>query len=182
MNSITIIGCGHVGSLIAFSLLGETKDLFLVDNDYNKVKSVALDLIDAIKIAKLDTRIVFSERVQAESNAYIVCIGENRQNRDTHETMIPFTNLMEEINLFSKNPFIVVVSNPTAKLTSIALHRFSHVYAAGRDLDNVRVKSMASHEAQNYGTNYNHIIEGGVSRFGITTEVILKIREWLNGN
>lgn len=176
MDNITVIGTGDVGSLIAFSLLGEIEDLYLVDKDYKRVKSVALDLMDAVGIAKLNTRIAFSANVQAHTEAYIICIGKGGQKRDTTENTAAFIDILEEISLIADNPFIIVVTNPTGYLGEKALHTFCHVYSAGRDLDNIRVKSRSAHEMQCFDTHYRHIAEGGSSRFGIAAEIITMLR------
>lgn len=175
---VTIIGCGEVGSVLGFALLGQADNLFLVDTDILRAQSVALDLKDAAVISRLSTDVYFSLRVVGHTDVYIICIGKRGPDRMASTNKTAFINVLMDIKPVSHNPFIIIVSNPTGELAKLALRNFSLVYAAGRDLDNARVKSISEHEKQEYGTEYHKVVQGAPSRFGISAEVILLLRRF----
>lgn len=176
MKSATVIGCGEVGSVIAYSLLGEVDRLYLVDTDISKVKGLALDIADASIIANAGTSIGFSSSVGAFSDAYIICIGNSNSREFDPKVGSAFLDIMNDIKNMYLNPLIIVVTNPTGNLSKLALNHFSHVYAAGRELDNARVRSEGMHEEQSFGTHFRHIKKGVISRFGIAAEVLMLLR------
>lgn len=144
MRKVTVVGAGNVGATCASVLAHKdiVKEVVLLDIMGNMAKGKALDMWQQAPIDYYSTFLHGSDNyeVTADSDIVVITAGVPRKpgmsRDDLISTNAKIVNLVtENILKYSKNPIIIVVSNPLDVMT-LAAYR-----AAG--LDSSRVFGMA---------------------------------------
>ncbi|MFC0232549.1 L-lactate dehydrogenase [Vagococcus entomophilus] len=155
-RKIGIIGTGHVGSHVAFSLAtqGEVDELILIDKDQNKAIAQALDLMDATSyyphhlLAKAGT---YSDLKEAD--ILVISAGplpDMFQDRlDTlNDTITVLKEILPQIKTSGFSGIILSISNP-ADVVATYIQKFlnypkNKILSTGCVLDSARLQSRLS--------------------------------------
>ena len=148
-----IIGCGNVGSTIAYTLMisGLFNEIVLLDLNEKRAQGEAQDIAHGIP---------FNSPVEIHAGSYkdlddagiaIITAGVSQQQGETRIDLVQrnskvFANIVNGITATRFNGIILVVTNPVDILTyvTIALSRFDHkkVIGSGTVLDTARLKQL----------------------------------------
>ena len=148
-----VIGCGFVGSTIAYTLMdhGLFSEMVLIDANHQKAIGEAMDLNHGLPF--IGPMKIYAGTYDDISDAYIIIIaaGTNQKSGETrielvHRNVEIFKTIIPEIARVNKECIILVVSNPVDVLTYVALklsgfdsHR---VIGSGTVLDTGRLKYL----------------------------------------
>lgn len=154
-RSVSIIGAGHVGSTIAFTLVtsGLVQELSLIDMNEAKAEGEVLDIQDGLSF--LRPALIRSGGYDLCRQAQIVIItaganqkpGQSRldllhQNADVYRQVIP------SILKYNEHLLIIVVTNPVDPLTYLTLKLSGFprgkVFGSGTVLDTARFRNQIS--------------------------------------
>lgn len=162
-TTIAVIGVGHVGATIAYSLI--TKNLathiLLVDTDEKRCKSEQDDLQDALSHSQTQTVSSGTLSQAAQADIIIIAAGiPQKPNQPRSELLDTNKQVIESIarGLTNINPnaIIIVVSNPVDVLTYLMstkkLVPDNQLFGAGTLLDSARLIGFIA-EAMNVPRN-----------------------------
>lgn len=152
-HKCAIVGCGFVGSSIAFSLLesGLFREMILIDINREKAQGEAMDLGHSIPFIK--PMEIAAGEWQDLKGAGIVIIaagasqkpGESRADL-AHKNLQIFREMIPKITQYNQDGILLIVSNPVDILTYAALQYsgFSkeRVFGSGTVLDTARLKYL----------------------------------------
>jgi malate/lactate dehydrogenase len=188
--NITIIGCGAVGSQIAFGCLLHPylrKDLTLklLDIDEKRLEGEYEDLIQAAEMLKGETSISIETKIPP-SHVYVIAAGKTSSNREEvfEENSKIVRECMEQIasNYHCQTSMVLMVSNPSHKLAQIALEYVPVVIPTGNILDNARLNqcyATGKHESPNIQGEYLKVKNfKGFSAFAPAVEALERIYQW----
>jgi malate/lactate dehydrogenase len=189
---VTIIGAaGNVGTAISFGLLwGEmlVSNLDLIDIDDKKLQGEISDLRQAIEIKGLPRMKIESIIDPRESDFYVICAGKSSDNRESlYETNLPIINhyMAKIAEVRKEDSIVLMVTNPSTRLTKVALDYVPYVIPIGNMLDNARLrlcKVNGSHEKPDIQKKYLETKNGkGYSNWAVSTEVISVIHDFIYG-
>ncbi len=162
---ISIIGCGMVGSSIAYASIikGLSDELVLVDMNKDLAKGHAEDLSDGIPYIKQVKISGGDYNLTSNSDIIIITAGKAQKTDQSRlDLVLDNSKIMKSIVYeclkYSINPIIIVVSNPVDILTYIAwkssgLDR-SRVFGTGTTLDTARLRY---HLAEEFNINAKSI-------------------------
>ncbi len=155
-NKITVVGAGQVGStvaqLCAYHNLG---DVVLIDIAEGVPQGKALDLQESGCLQAFDSLIVGTNdyTVTAESDIVVITAGLPRKPGQSREDLLAINakivkSVTEEIMKYSRNPIIILVSNPLDAMVYLAkkvsnLPRTRIIGMAGV-LDSARLRTFVS--------------------------------------
>ena len=150
-RKVVIIGCGFVGSAIAFSLMqsGLFSEMVLIDSDIRKAEGEALDISHGIPFAK--PMKIHAGNYEDIENASIIIItaGANQKEGETRLDLVKknisiFKTIVPEINKQKFDGIILVVANPVDILTTVTIQlsnlEENRVFGSGTVLDTARLK------------------------------------------
>ncbi len=129
MSKITVVGAGNVGATCANVLAHADvcTEVVLIDLQGNMAKGKALDMYQQAPIDSYSTRLVGGEDYELTANSDIVIItaGVPRKPGMSRDDLISInakivTSVTKSILEYSKNPIIIVVSNPLDVMTYAA--------------------------------------------------------------
>lgn len=177
---IEIIGLGHVGSQIAFGLvlLEDNFSLDLIDIDKKRLYGEMADLKQAVEVLRKDITIESVEEPR-ESDFYIICCGKSGSDRlalyeENRKIIFPYLQAIARER--KEDSWTLMVTNPSTKLSQLALEHFPLVIPIGNKLDNARLrlcKVNAPHEKPNIQMKYYEVaVNKGWTAFGVASEVI----------
>ena len=144
MSKVTVVGAGNVGATVANVLAHKdlVNEIVLLDIKGDTARGKALDSWQQAPIDYYSTRIIGTEDYEKTANSDIVVItaGIPRKPGMSRDDLIStnakiVSSVTESIMKYSKNPIIIVVSNPLDVMTYAAYK------VAG--LDSSRVLGMA---------------------------------------
>ncbi|MDA3845200.1 MAG: L-lactate dehydrogenase [Vallitaleaceae bacterium] len=158
-NKIVIIGSGHVGATILYTLLssGSIAEIVMLDINKNKAHGEALDGSHA-------TAFAYSPNIQVRSGDYSDCADAGiivmtagpsaTPDKPIDRTELAKTNIqvtksvMEQIIQYTKEALIIFVSNPVDILTYYAQNNFDYpkekIFGSGTFLDTARFRRILS--------------------------------------
>jgi L-lactate dehydrogenase len=177
---IEILGCGHVGSSIAFGLilLEDYFELGLIDTDKKKLNGEIADLEQACEVLHKHIKIEAVEEPR-ESDYYIICCGKAGSDRldlydENRKIVLPYIQMITRVR--KEDSWVLMVTNPSGKLSQLALDYIPLVIPIGNRLDNARLRLCqvnASHEKPNIQMKYYEVVVNkGFTQWGVVTEVI----------
>lgn len=157
MNRIAIIGCGHVGSTSAYSLLtsGVAEEIVLIDMDEQKLRGQAMDLQHAVPLTH-PTR-VWAGNYDDASAADIAVIaagagskpGESRLDLLGRNAGV-VSEIMNNLKSASFGGVTLMTTNPVDILAQIAQEEsgfaVEKVIGSGTVLDTARLRTLLSKE------------------------------------
>lgn len=150
---VAIIGAGHVGSTIAYTLLvkGVVNSLSIIDINRDKAMGEAQDMRHGV---------AFSDQVDIKAEGYegvrgaeliIITAGRNRKPDETRLDLAKanvriIEDIVEQIKPHYTGSSIVVVSNPADVLTYVVYKRMGipkhKVIGSGTTLDSARLRHL----------------------------------------
>lgn len=173
--NIQVIGCGMVGSTIAFSLLKdiEPNKLHLVDINKKRVKGEWMDLERVKSLLGLHTKITFSSTPKPDFDYHILSLGARRDfttckseeianDEAFHQNWMPCFNVVKKI----KKGKIIVVTHPVETIVSNLRTSFPF-------LDFV----PAGHRIDKINDGKKIMKFKGYTNWGIAIEVVLMIKK-----
>ena len=129
MNKVTVIGAGNVGATVANVLAHKDflKEVVLIDIKAEMAQGKALDSWQQASIDYYSTKLIGSDQYETTQDSDIVVItaGLPRKPGMSRDDLIStnagiVNNVTENILKYSKNPILIVVSNPLDVMTYAA--------------------------------------------------------------
>lgn len=150
-KKVAIIGCGFVGSAIAFALMqsGLFSEMVLLDADMKKAEGEALDIGHGISFARPMKIWAGVYEDVADAALVIITAGANQKPGETrldlvHKNINILKSIMPEVTKHNQTGIILMVANPVDILTYAALKISglpeNRVIGSGTVLDTARLK------------------------------------------
>ena len=152
-----IIGCGFVGSTIAYtySESGLFTDMVLIDANKKKAEGEALDIIQGLPF--LSPMQIYAGDYCDLSDASIIVIaaGANQKPGETRLELLSrnlkiFDSIIEQIKKYNQSAILLVVTNPVDLLTYYTFKKSGFpkqkVIGSGTVLDTARLKQLIGQE------------------------------------
>jgi L-lactate dehydrogenase len=151
---VSVIGCGHVGSTIAFAAVarGIARELVLVDTDDRRAHGEACDLLHASAFVR--PMHVVAGPVDATVGSDVVVITAaipttaNSRTAVLKENARLFAGLVPRLKGLSPGAVFVIVSNPVDVMTWLAIRRGgidpSRAVGTGTLIDTGRLRALLS--------------------------------------
>ena len=150
-RKVAVIGCGFVGSTIAFALMqsGLFSEMVLIDVDMKKAEGEALDIGHGISFVHPMKIWAGVYEDVADAAIVIITAGANQKPGETrldlvHKNIGILKGIMPEVTKYNKTGIIMIVSNPVDILTYAALKISglpeNRVIGSGTVLDTARLK------------------------------------------
>lgn len=148
-----IIGCGFVGSSIAFTLMQRStfSELVLIDANIKKAEGEALDISHGLPYSAPMEIYAGSYDDLADAALIIIAAGANQKEGETRLDLIDnnlkiFSHIIPELKRRNCEGIILVVSNPVDILTYAAIKMSGfppeRVIGSGTVLDTARLKYL----------------------------------------
>ncbi|MEZ4909505.1 MAG: malate dehydrogenase [Saprospiraceae bacterium] len=174
MSKVTVIGAGNVGATVANVLAHKdlVKEIVLVDIVGDLAKGKALDTWQQAPIDNYSTSIIGTNDYKDTKNSDIVVItagiprkpGMSRDDLITTNANI-VTSVVKSIMEYSKNPIIIVVSNPLDVMTYAAYKasglKRNRVFGMAGILDTARYRAFLATELQVSPKDIQALLMGG---------------------
>lgn len=157
LSRVAIIGCGHVGSTSAYSLLmnGAAEEIVLIDKDTDKLKGETMDLRHAVPLAR-PVRIWAGDFDDTkDADIAVIAAGVGSRPGETRLDLLGrnVTVIREIVAELMKNDFngiILMTTNPVDILSQIAWEESGlptgKVIGSGTVLDTARLCVMLGSE------------------------------------
>lgn len=155
IQKAAIIGCGFVGTSIAFSLVqkGIFSELVLIDANEKKAEGEAMDLSHGLPFTKpMEIKAGGYEDI-ADCAMLIITAGANQKPGETrldlvHKNVEIYKNIIPKIVEKNQEATLLIVSNPVDIMTYVALKLSGYpshkVIGSGTVLDTARLKYLLS--------------------------------------
>ncbi|CAM4369351.1 L-lactate dehydrogenase [Listeria ivanovii] len=153
-RKVGIIGTGHVGSDVAFSLVtqGVCEKLVLIDKEETKAMSEALELCDMSSMTRSHTEIIPNDyRVLSDADIIVIAVGPETLLREDRmeeliETSKAVAEIVPKILATGFDGIFINITNPCDVITSliqkIAGFDHSRVFGTGTSLDTARMRRV----------------------------------------
>lgn len=150
---VAIVGCGLVGSTIAYTLMlkGTFSEMVLIDLDFQRAQGEAMDISHGVPFNKQMKIIAGDYSETKNADVIIVAAGGNQKPGEsrtdlTERNILMIRDIIPRIMQYSYNGIILIVSNPVDILTYEAwrisgLPR-NKVIGSGTVLDSARLKYL----------------------------------------
>jgi len=171
IKKIGIVGCGHVGATIAYTLMesGMFTEMALVDINEAKARGEAMDLNHCLPF--LSPMQIYQSDYEGLANASIIVLaaGVNQKEGETrpellHRNVKIFRSIVERITKVNKECILLVVTNPVDILTYVTLQLSgfpaSRVIGSGTVLDTARLKYLVGNKLKVDSRNVHSFIIG----------------------
>ena len=155
IQKAAIIGCGFVGTSIAFSLVqkGIFSELILIDANEKKAEGEAMDLSHGLPFTKpMEIKAGGYEDI-ADCAMIIITAGANQKPGETrldlvHKNVEIYKSIIPKIVEKNQEATLLIVSNPADIMTYVALKLSGYpshkVIGSGTVLDTARLKYLLS--------------------------------------
>ena len=128
IQKTAVIGCGFVGSTIAYTLMqkGTFSEMVLIDADHAKAEGEAMDISHGLPFAHaMDIRAGGYEDI-ADAAVIIITAGANQKPGETRLDLVQknagiMRSIITEIKKAGCEGILLIVSNPVDILTQVAL-------------------------------------------------------------
>jgi malate dehydrogenase len=174
MTKVTVIGAGNVGATCANVLAHKdiVKQVVLLDINGELAKGKALDTWQQSPIDSYSTSLMGTSDYADTANSDIVVItaGVPRKPGMTRDDLVAINakivaSVVENIVKFSKNPIIIVVSNPLDVMTYAAVKKSglksTRVFGMAGILDTARYRAFLATELNVSPKDIQAILMGG---------------------
>ncbi len=171
IKKIGIVGCGFVGSTIAYTLMesGLFTEMVLVDKNAEKACGEAMDLNHCLPF--LAPMTIYESGYEGLRDASIVVIaaGANQKPGETRIDLLQrniavFREVVQGVTAVNRECILLVVTNPVDLMTSVtrALSGFpaNRVIGSGTVLDTARLKYLMGRRLQVDSRNVHTFIIG----------------------
>jgi malate dehydrogenase len=172
-KKITVVGGGNVGATAAQRLADkELGDVVLVDIIEGMPQGKALDLNETAPVEGYDARLVGTNgyKETADSDVVIITSGLARKPGMSRDDLLKTNagivgSVTDEIMKYSKNPIIIVVSNPLDAMCHVALKHSGlpkeRVIGMAGVLDSARMRWFIADALKVSVENVNAFVLGG---------------------
>src|SRR3990167_1102803 len=175
---VGIIGCGKVGSAVAFSLLSHVDDIYLYDINRHLLQGELWDLRHASALLNGATVHFGPYRVigRVKCDVVVICAGKPRtSSKDSMDSLVNYNwpiikHIGEQLRAYHFKGKIMVVTNPPDKL--IPALNGSPGIPVGDVLDNARSNTRIWKSKRRVGGGYI-LDHKGYTNWGIAAEVVL---------
>jgi len=171
IKKVGIVGCGHVGATIAYTLMesGMFTEMALVDINEAKARGEAMDLNHCLPFLSPMQIYQSSYTGLEDASIIILAAGVNQKEGETrpellHRNVEIFRGIIERITEVNKDCILLVVTNPvdiltyvTQKLSGFPAHR---VIGSGTVLDTARLKYLVGSRLRVDSRNIHSFIIG----------------------
>ena len=171
IKKIGVVGCGFVGSTIAYTLMESEmfNEMALIDVNDAKARGEALDMAHCLPF--LSQMQIYQSTYTGLEDASIVVVaaGANQKEGETrldllHRNVKIFREVISRITEVNKECIILVVSNPVDILTYAALRlsgfKSNRVIGSGTVLDTARLKYLVGNRLNVDSRNVHSFIIG----------------------
>lgn len=171
IKKIGIVGCGHVGATIAYTVMESEmfNEMVLIDVNESKARGEAMDLGHCLPF--LSPMQIYSGTYSALADAAIVVIaaGVNQKEGESRLDLLSknvaiFKSIVERITEVNRDCIILVVTNPVDILTyaTLKLSGFdsSRIIGSGTVLDTARLKYLVGRKLGVDARNVHSFIIG----------------------
>lgn len=155
-NTVAIIGVGNVGSAVAYGILnhGICDDVYLVDKNFEKAKSEAIDLENSIEFLNRNMK-VYAKNFEDLGNVDVVVLAASAPYKEEETRLQMFESskkiidsVVPKIMASGFDGIFVVITNPV-DIMSYYVHKLSglpksRVIGTGTALDSARLKNFLS--------------------------------------
>lgn len=171
IQKAAVIGCGFVGSTIAYTLMekGIFSELILIDAVPGKAEGEAMDISHGLPFAHaMDLHAGNYEEI-ADASLIIITAGANQKQGETRLDLVQknakiMCSVIKEICRVHCEGILMIVSNPVDILTQIALQESGfpkeRVIGSGTVLDTARFKYLISEYLDIDSRNVHAFIAG----------------------
>lgn len=153
MKKIGIIGCGNVGSTIAFELANSKffSEMVLLDIDKKRAEGEAMDLSHGLPFSGPMQIFQGEYKDLAECGIIIIAAGANQKPGETRTELLDrnrtiMNEIVRQLLRYNKDCIIIVVSNPVDILTRMVYEASGfppeRVIGSGTVLDTARLKYL----------------------------------------
>lgn len=153
MKKIGIIGCGFVGSTIAFDLAGAGlfSEMVLLDVNKQRAEGEAMDLSHGLPYSGPMQIYQGEYKDLAECGIIIIAAGANQKPGETRPELLGrnrviMNSIVEQLVRYNKDCILIVVSNPVDVLTKMVFEASGfppeRVIGSGTVLDTARLKYL----------------------------------------
>lgn len=171
IQKAAVIGCGFVGSTIAYALMqkGTFSELVLLDANHAKAEGEAMDISHGLPFAHaMDIREGDYEDI-ADASVVIITAGANQKPGETRLDLVQknaaiMRSIIREVKRVKCEGILLIVSNPVDILTRVALEESGfpkeRVIGSGTVLDTARLKYLVSEKLKVDSRNVHAFIVG----------------------
>lgn len=171
IQKAAVIGCGFVGSTIAYTLMqkGLFSEMVLLDANGPKAEGEAMDISHGLPFAHaMDIQAGDYEDI-ADASVIIITAGANQKPGETRLDLVQknakiMRMIIGEIKRVKCEGILLIVSNPVDILTQVALKESGfpkeHVIGSGTVLDTARLKYLISEKLNVDSRNVHAFIAG----------------------
>lgn len=156
-QKVAIIGCGFVGSSIAFTLMQRStfSEMVLIDADVKKAEGEALDISHGLPYSAPMEIYAGGYDDLTDAALIIIAAGANQKEGETRLDLIDrnlsiFSRIIPELKKRNCQGIVLVVSNPVDILTYAAIKMSGfppeRVIGSGTVLDTARLKYLLSRQ------------------------------------
>jgi malate dehydrogenase len=174
MTKLTIVGAGHIGGQAAFwAIVRGFKEIVLYDIIEGLPQGKALDLAQSTPLLDSTSKVTGTTdwKDTAKSDVVIITAGKPRTpNIPSREALLQINekimrSVITGVMKHSKNPFLIIVSNPLDTMTYLALKLSglpkNKVMGMGSLLDSSRFKTFLAQEANVKVNEVQGMVIGG---------------------
>lgn len=171
IQKAAVIGCGFVGSTIAYALMqkGTFSELVLLDANRQKAEGEAMDISHGLPFAHaMDIYAGTYEDIQ-DASVIIITAGANQKPGETRLDLVQknariMRSVIAEIRRVNCEGILLIVSNPVDILTHVAWKEsgfpVSRVFGSGTVLDTARLKYLLGEKLKVDSRNVHAFIVG----------------------
>lgn len=171
IQKAAVIGCGFVGSTIAYTLMqkGTFSELVLIDAVQAKGEGEAMDISHGLPFAHAMDITSGSYEDISDAAVVIITAGANQKPGETRLDLVQknsriMKSIIREIRRVNCEGILLIVSNPVDILTQVALKESGfpkeRVIGSGTVLDTARLKYLISEKLDVDSRNVHAFISG----------------------
>nr|WP_294490713.1 L-lactate dehydrogenase [uncultured Mediterraneibacter sp.] len=171
IQKAAVIGCGFVGSTIAYTLMqkGTFSELVLIDAVQAKGEGEAMDISHGLPFAHSMDITAGSYEDISDAAVIIITAGANQKPGETRLDLVQknsriMKSIISEIRRVNCEGILLIVSNPVDILTQVALKESGFpkekVIGSGTVLDTARLKYLISQKLDVDSRNVHAFITG----------------------
>ena len=165
-SKIVIVGAGHVGESIAFSLILKevASELVMIDVNAERAEGSVFDMEDATAFYSETTVRAGSYEECTDADIIIITAGIARKPGQTRLDLAKtnasiVSDITKSIMKYAKDPIVLVVSNPVDIMTCVVQEVSGlspkRVISTGTTLDTARLRRLVSEECEVAITDIN---------------------------
>ncbi|HJA06086.1 MAG TPA: L-lactate dehydrogenase [Candidatus Mediterraneibacter pullicola] len=171
IQKVAVIGCGFVGSTIAYTLMqkGVFSEMVLLDANHPKAEGEAMDISHGLPFSHAMDIYAGTYEDIADASVIIITAGANQKQGETRLDLVQknariMKAVISEIKRVGCEGILMIVSNPVDILTHVALRESGfpkeRVIGSGTVLDTARLKYLISEKLSVDSRNVHAFIAG----------------------